>query len=1019
MDTNSLAPPKDQKEKSSIPIEVANVEKQLLTSIHTKGILHSDVQALYKNVCASYEKTILSDREVAELQDVEYSLWKLHYRHIDEFRKRIKKSSVNEEANKSMATQSGAAVQRSNDNPVEGFKLFLLEATRFYQNLIIKIKRYYGLPEDFLFCRRGGNSASVEPKKMQKLQFLCHRFLVCLGDLARYREQCEKSDIQNQNWSVAVTHYLEATKIWPHSGNPQNQLAVLATYVGDEFLALYHCIRSLAVREPFPDAWNNLILLFERNRSSHLHSLSAEAHFDFFNPFESTIQIKSQSTNDPSNCKMVQAQDEGLRGMHLWPLFIRTISFFFIKSSLEDFPFTFASTIKELDALMALGDVQLKAAMESYQRMDSARSGPFRNLQVVSVFIFVIENLIRSPEARDSKNKNDMHQFELIREALTATFIFMGRLAERCLKANVLDSCPLLPALLVFSEWLESILDEAEVYGSNEKSTSAISYFFGVYLELLKRFDINKGEVKPPCSIALWEDYELRGFAPLASSHVSLDFSSHWGHADSYECGTECRAQRIINAAIKIAERSNGDRKWICYDKSGRKFYVPELNKFANKKETDKVESCGNVEVDDSDQHIHKMTEGSEKIEEKPNNSHVISKSVAVEEEEVILFKPLTRYNSAPIYNGIAANDQTTPEDKLDQIVPADECLRRATSLLIAQNQVQGDSSAFHSDLTNFRRNKPLQHQEPLVKDAVAHPFSEFSISSSGPFSFSTSISAGPPSLNAWVLNRGSLSNDRAKGQREMNKMRPIEEIASASLNDLFISDAENSVISLGHEAVTMHNSSPAYSAPLPSAPLLPDYSIWFNGIQSTFSDYNGLGNINRTNNFFDASQVSSYSNWTGSQQPLDYGLGIPGLVDGYPPLRRMTSSEWLRQYRENHNLERTTSQTWPVHSYATVNSGNLYGYDMSRSGLFDQFGAPLATNPLIYEESPPLHSGFPPVYGNVDYRRDKPYPGYQRPSPYGCGAVNEPEPLLQFLKEKEWLLQQDPTLRGPAYMGS
>lgn len=46
----------------------------------------------------------------------------------------------------------------------------------------------------------------------------------------------------------------------------QAQLAVLATYLGDEFLALYHCTRSLAVKEPFPDAWNNLILLFEKVR---------------------------------------------------------------------------------------------------------------------------------------------------------------------------------------------------------------------------------------------------------------------------------------------------------------------------------------------------------------------------------------------------------------------------------------------------------------------------------------------------------------------------------------------------------------------------------------------------------------------------------------------------------------------------------------------------------------------------------------------------------------------------------
>jgi hypothetical protein len=139
------------------------------------------------------------------------------------------------------------------------------------------------------------------------------------------------------------------------------QLAVLATYVGDEFLALYHCIRSLAVKDPFPDAWNNLFLLFERvrlqlmfqqiavlpyfflwqfsvdfvvfqNRSSHLHYLSSEACFDFLRPSESSVWTEAQSANDFLNCKPLKAEDEGSRETHLWPLIIRTISFFFIKS---------------------------------------------------------------------------------------------------------------------------------------------------------------------------------------------------------------------------------------------------------------------------------------------------------------------------------------------------------------------------------------------------------------------------------------------------------------------------------------------------------------------------------------------------------------------------------------------------------------------------------------------------------------------------------------------------------------
>jgi hypothetical protein len=147
-------------------------------------------------------------------------------------------------------------------------------------------------------------------------------------------------------------------------------LAVLATYVGDEFLALYHCVRSLAVKEPFPDAWDNLILLFERvrldffphlwliifilntftptsifylgisygvmilqNRSSHLRSLHGEADFDFLKPFErSNVQSELQSSDDFSNCNMLKAEHNCSVETDLWSLFIRTMSFFFLKS---------------------------------------------------------------------------------------------------------------------------------------------------------------------------------------------------------------------------------------------------------------------------------------------------------------------------------------------------------------------------------------------------------------------------------------------------------------------------------------------------------------------------------------------------------------------------------------------------------------------------------------------------------------------------------------------------------------
>ncbi|CAG8756580.1 5398_t:CDS:2, partial [Racocetra persica] len=69
----------------------------------------------------------------------------------------------------------------------------------------------------------------------QKAVLSCHKSLIFLGDLARYRElQTEKP---RKNWSIACDYYNHARHLVPESGNPHNQLAVIATYSADEFSA--------------------------------------------------------------------------------------------------------------------------------------------------------------------------------------------------------------------------------------------------------------------------------------------------------------------------------------------------------------------------------------------------------------------------------------------------------------------------------------------------------------------------------------------------------------------------------------------------------------------------------------------------------------------------------------------------------------------------------------------------------------------------------------------------------------
>uniref|UniRef100_A0A5B6ZQ26 DNA/RNA-binding domain-containing protein n=1 Tax=Davidia involucrata TaxID=16924 RepID=A0A5B6ZQ26_DAVIN len=1019
MNLNSPVPLKDQKERQNPIVEVVSAEKQLWTLIHSKGLLHTDVQDLYRKVRSGYEKIILNDHEELELQDVEYSLWKLHYKHIDEFRKRIRQSSANADSRKSATPQNVANVQNSFDSHTEGFKSFLSEATEFYQDLITKLRRSCGLPEEPLFYKRGGLSFSVEPTKLHKCQYQCHRFLVCLGDLARYRELCKKPDFQNRKWSVAATYYFEATMIWPDSGNPQNQLALLATYVGDDFLALYHCVRSLAVKEPFPDAWDNLILLFEKNGSSHLHSLSSEAHFDFLKPSERSIsQTRSQSSSacGSLNSNMLEATEHvSTAKTDLWPVFVRMISFFFIKSSLEDFPCTFASTIRELEALVVLDDTELKAKLESYQHMDSARTGPYRALQVVSVLIFIIHSLTESSELKESEEKNDMHQRMLTQLALTATFICMGRILERCMKDNSLEFCPILPAVLVFVEWLVGMFDKAETYSTDEKVVRAMSYFFGAFVDLLNRLDNNKGEVSSPDHSALWEDYELRGFAPLDHAHVSLDFKTHWENMGKFNNGNACRVHRIFHAAMKIVERLDDSGKWIFYDKMGRKFCTAEPTKFPDQRVAEVAGSSFDLEVREPHQHKCGTTNenekdapgGTTKEDEKDasgeNQSHpcLNGKSVAMEEEEVILFKPITRYNSAPICTSIITNDQISTEGMRDETTPSDECLRRASSLYIAQSQAQADPLNFHSDITNFICNNPSKQPEPLLKESATYP-------------------AGHPSLSAWVLNRESL-NSGEKGKRDFSRhgLSPIEEIASPSFTSLSISETEDSLFAPGHVSATTHYFSPPYLAPVPSAPLLPDDAVWFRGNSSSFSGCKSSGGIEETDGILGASPLSSYTNRSGTHGPISFDSRVLGFSDGYPPLG-LSSSEWLHQYTKNQNLERANNDTWPVHFYSP---GNFHGHDGSRFDIFDRWGNPLASNQMVYLESPQLHPGYPLVYGADEQTRDNQFLGYQRPSLYGCGTgteltVEQP-PLLQYLKEREWQLQRESQVRGPTYMGN
>lgn len=98
------------------------------------------------------------------------------------------------------------------------------------------------------------------------------RVLTYAGDLVRYSQMHaalplafqRQPETRSPDFTRAVLFYHEAHLLLPDHGNPSNQLAVVATYVGDTFGSMYQYYRALCVRVPFETSRANLSRLFDK-----------------------------------------------------------------------------------------------------------------------------------------------------------------------------------------------------------------------------------------------------------------------------------------------------------------------------------------------------------------------------------------------------------------------------------------------------------------------------------------------------------------------------------------------------------------------------------------------------------------------------------------------------------------------------------------------------------------------------------------------------------------------------------
>ncbi|KAK6151330.1 hypothetical protein DH2020_013965 [Rehmannia glutinosa] len=479
-------------------------------------------------ICENYEAIILEDHAFSEQHDVEYALWQLHYRRIEELRALFNAALASVG---SAASQNGKGPVRTGPDRLTKiriqFKTFLSEATGFYHDLMLKIRAKYGLPLGYF------------------------------------------SDDHDSQIPMSK------------DGNKSSELAILAGYSNDELLSIYRYFRSLAVDNPFITARDNLIIAFEKNRQNYTQLLG-DAKTAAVKTTPSRVPGKGRAKGEtrPSfKDNKVEANVVKERVSNNFELF---------RAFVTRFPQTFAEVFSMVknDLLELLSSGQ----DEEFNFGSDAAECRLATVRMIAILIFTVHNVNR--ESENQSYADILQRSVLLQNAFTATFEFMGCILERCNQLNDLSSSYLLPGIMVFVEWLACHQDVAVGSELEEKQVNARSFFWNKCIVFLNKLlssgyvCVNQDEDETCFSnmskydesetanrLALPEDFELRGFIPLLPAQLILDFSrKHSFGGDGGNKERTARVQRIIAAGKALANIVRIGQEGVYFDTKVKKF---------------------------------------------------------------------------------------------------------------------------------------------------------------------------------------------------------------------------------------------------------------------------------------------------------------------------------------------------------------------------------------------------------------------------------------------------------------
>lgn len=300
-------------------------------------------------------------------------------------------------------------------------------------------------------------------------------------------------------------------------------------------------------------------------------------------------------------------------------------------------------------------------------------------VRLVAILIFTVHNLKRENE--NQTYAEIVQRAALLQNAFAAVFEIMGHVIERCIQLSDPSSSYLLPGILVFVEWLACCPDIAAGSDADEKQATVRSHFWNQCISFLNKilllgpmsldddedltcfFNMSRYEEgETENRLALWEDFELRGFLPLLPAHTILDFSRKHTFGGDGNKETKARVKRILAAGKALANVVMVDQKTVCFDSKVKKFVIgvepvddvaftsysdmPKMNDLVTENQPDKTINLGVVQ-----ENPQLYMDGEE-------------------EDEVIVFKPVVSEKRADVigsqwmsYDGLKPGHSTSTSD--------------------------------------------------------------------------------------------------------------------------------------------------------------------------------------------------------------------------------------------------------------------------------------------------------------------------------------------------------------------